>query len=252
MYRFKRLGQHADVDACKLSSLINNARVIELFISPLQVAPTEDVRKRLLKCMKQNAQSRLDAEQASVEARFFDAILKSEANVQNGKISTQAISAHPRERASTIEAEEETATEDISGEISDLEDQLNYFESQKEDIEQPFASRLGDLAYDYTLGARLVMHTVYRYYGENRHKWPREKYRLGYPEGCILEAVKRQTDIHALREHLDLHEVHDDLIAAFHEIIKNGEFADISKKVWEHVQRNNGHNDADTEGESHD
>jgi hypothetical protein len=202
--------------------------------------------------MKQNAQSRLDAEQASVEARFFDAILKSEVNVQNGKISTQAISAHPLERASTIEAEEETATEDISGEISDLEDQLNDFESQKEDIEQPFASRLGDLAYDYALSARLVMHTVYRYYGENRHKWPREKYRLGYPEGCILEAFKRQTDIHALREHLDLHEVHDDLIAAFHEIIKNGEFADISKKVWEHVQRNNGHNDADTEGESHD
>ena len=91
MYRFKRLGQHADVDVSRLSSLINNARVIELFISPLQVAPSEDVRQRLLKCMKQNAQSRLDAEQASIEARLFDAILKCEANVQNGKISTQAI-----------------------------------------------------------------------------------------------------------------------------------------------------------------
>ncbi len=69
-----------------------NARVIELFISLIQVAPTEEVKKKLIAHMKQITQSRLDAEQASVEARIFDTLLKSDSNVENGgKISTQAI-----------------------------------------------------------------------------------------------------------------------------------------------------------------
>lgn len=153
------------------------------------------------------------------------------------------------ERASNIEAEKESATEDIDGEISDLEDQMSDLETQKEDIEQPFDSRLGDLASDYLCSARLVMYSLYRYYSENRDKWPREKYSLGYPAGCILEAVKQQASAQGFEEHLDLHEIHDDLINAFHEIIKNGEFGNVLKKVWDDVQRNNGHGDVDSEGE---
>src|SRR5208283_1472402 len=41
--------------------------------------------------MKQITQSRLDAEQASIEARIFDAILNSESKVDGGKIGTQTI-----------------------------------------------------------------------------------------------------------------------------------------------------------------
>ena len=41
--------------------------------------------------MRDITQSRLDAEQASIEARVFDALMKCENNVQKGKISTQAI-----------------------------------------------------------------------------------------------------------------------------------------------------------------
>jgi hypothetical protein len=153
------------------------------------------------------------------------------------------------ERTSDIEAEKETATEDIDGEISDLEDQLRDLETKKEDIEQPFDSRLDDLTFDYECSARLVMHALYRYWNENRDKWPREKYSLGYPEGCILEGIKQQANIYGFIEHLDLHEVHDDLINAFTEIMKNGEFTNVLKRVWEDVQRNNGHDDTDSEGE---
>lgn len=154
------------------------------------------------------------------------------------------------ERYSNIEDERETATEDISSEISDVEDQLGNLETEKEDIEQPFESRQTDLAHDYNCSAKLVMHTLYQYWQDNRDKWPREKYSLGYPEGSILEAVKQQTSIHGFSEHLDLHEIHDNLIAAFNEIVKNGEFSDLLKKVWEDVDKNNGSEDG--EGESHD
>jgi len=49
------------------------------------------------------------------------------------------------------------------------------------------------------------------------------------------------------------HEIRDDLLKAFKEIIENGEFSKLLDKVWAEVQ-NNGHNDADAdkEGEDHD
>jgi len=156
------------------------------------------------------------------------------------------------ERFSDIEDEKETATEEIRGEIDSAEDTLGDLESDKEDIEQPFDSKQRDLASDYNCSARLVMYTLYRYWSEHRDKWPREKYSLGFPEGCMLTAVKQQTNIQGFREHLDLHEPHDELISTFQEIIKNGEFSDLLKKVWEDVKQNNGHSDTDIKGESHD
>lgn len=91
MYRFRTLGKLPDFDMSKLNGYFENARVIELFVSLLQVAPTEEIRNRLLTCMKQITQSRLDEEQASIEARIFDAVLKCETEVENKKLSTQAI-----------------------------------------------------------------------------------------------------------------------------------------------------------------
>jgi hypothetical protein len=89
MYRFKNLGgQTAEI---KLSEMVQNARVIELFISLLQVSPTEEIRKRLMLCMKEIAQSRLEEEQASLEARLFDSVLKCETKIEGGKLTTQAV-----------------------------------------------------------------------------------------------------------------------------------------------------------------
>jgi hypothetical protein len=93
-YRFKNLGKSLDCDTSefiKENGYFHNSRVIELFISLIQVAPTNTVKQRLIQCMRQITQSRLDEEQASIEARVFDAILKCEGQVENGKIGTQAI-----------------------------------------------------------------------------------------------------------------------------------------------------------------
>jgi len=91
MYRFRNLGKPQNFDVSRLNGYFNNARVIELFVSLLHVAPTEEIRERLIKCMKQITQSRLDEEQASLEARVFDAVLKCEDAINCSKISTQAI-----------------------------------------------------------------------------------------------------------------------------------------------------------------
>jgi hypothetical protein len=93
-YRFRNLGKTVDSDVSRLvkeNGYFHNSRVIELFISLIQVAPTSAVKQRLVQCMKQITQSRLDEEQASVEARVFDAFLKCESQVENGKLGTQAI-----------------------------------------------------------------------------------------------------------------------------------------------------------------
>jgi len=89
MYRFKNLGKTAE--NIELIGPFQNARVIELFISLLQVAPTEEIKQRLLTCMKQITQSRLEEEQASIEARIFDAVLKCENKLEEGKLTTQAV-----------------------------------------------------------------------------------------------------------------------------------------------------------------
>jgi hypothetical protein len=91
LYRFRNLGSKSDFDISVLNGYFNNARVIELFVSLLEVAPTQEIRERLIQCMKSITQTRLDEEQASIEARVFDSVLKSWNLVENGKVSTQGI-----------------------------------------------------------------------------------------------------------------------------------------------------------------
>lgn len=103
--KFRARGQAIDVQAQNLGKNLNditildfardngnvcNGRVLELFFSLLQVAPSQEIKERVVKCMRQIAQSRLDEEQASIEAKVFDAILGCESKVENSKISTQA------------------------------------------------------------------------------------------------------------------------------------------------------------------
>jgi hypothetical protein len=91
MYRFRNLGSKSEFDVSVLNGFFTNARVIELFVSLLEVAPTQEIRDRLIKCMKGITQSRLDDEQSSIEARIVDSMIRSEDRVDAGKISTQAI-----------------------------------------------------------------------------------------------------------------------------------------------------------------
>lgn len=91
MYRFRNLGCKSEFDVATLNGYFCNSRVIELFVSLLEVAPTQEVRDRLVQCMWAITQTREEEEAASVEARVFEALLKCEDQLEAGKISTQAI-----------------------------------------------------------------------------------------------------------------------------------------------------------------
>ena len=89
MYRFKKLGKN--LERLGLEGLSQNARVIELFISLMQVAPTPEVRQRLLACMRGIARTQLEEEQAGIEARVFDAVQKCQDQVEDGKLATATV-----------------------------------------------------------------------------------------------------------------------------------------------------------------
>jgi hypothetical protein len=89
MYRFRNLGK--SLPEMDVNGVLQNARVIELFISLLSVAPTLQARENLFSFAKRMLQSRMDEEQASIEARVFEAVLNSESLVDGGKISTRSI-----------------------------------------------------------------------------------------------------------------------------------------------------------------
>ncbi|MEM3628874.1 MAG: hypothetical protein QXE06_05840 [Candidatus Bathyarchaeia archaeon] len=92
MYRFKNINPNTpqenqiDNGDCQ-----GNSRVLELFISLFQVAPSQTIRNSLKQAMKQMVQTRLNEEQTSIEARVLDAILKCEDRVENGKLTIQAV-----------------------------------------------------------------------------------------------------------------------------------------------------------------
>lgn len=90
MYRFKSLGRNNNEAFSDFESF-PNARVLELFISLLTVAPSNNIRQRLMDYMAEMVQNRLNEEQASIEARVFESILKCEDKVENGRLSTQAV-----------------------------------------------------------------------------------------------------------------------------------------------------------------
>jgi hypothetical protein len=91
MYRFRNRGVSSEFDVCTLNGAFSNSRVIELFVSLLQVAPTEEIRNRLIECMKGITQTRFDEEQVSIEAQVFEAILNSEDKIDSGKLSIRTV-----------------------------------------------------------------------------------------------------------------------------------------------------------------
>jgi len=87
-YRFKNLGKPLpEIDF----SAFKDCRVAELFVSLLYVAPTVGIHERLRDYAYSLVKSRMEEDLSSLEARIFDAILKAEDLVDEGRISTQSI-----------------------------------------------------------------------------------------------------------------------------------------------------------------
>lgn len=91
LYRFRELGHESEFDVSTLNGYFSNSRVIELFLSLLEVAPTQDIRDRLIQCMHEITQARFDEEQVSIEATVFEAILNSADQVESGKLSVRTV-----------------------------------------------------------------------------------------------------------------------------------------------------------------
>jgi len=91
MYRFRELGHKSEFDVSTLNGYFTNSRVIELFISLLEVAPTQEIRDRLIQCMRDITKTRFDEEQVSIEAQIFEAILNSADQVDSGKLSVRTV-----------------------------------------------------------------------------------------------------------------------------------------------------------------
>jgi hypothetical protein len=89
MYRFENLGN--PLEKIDLENISQNGRLIELFISLVQVAPNQNVRQRLLDCMRNIGKSQLEEEQVGIEARVFDAVQKCEDKVEDGKLVTATV-----------------------------------------------------------------------------------------------------------------------------------------------------------------
>jgi hypothetical protein len=58
LYRFRNVGMSSEFNVCTLNGAFSNSRVIELFVSLLQVAPTVEIRDRLIECMKSITRTR--------------------------------------------------------------------------------------------------------------------------------------------------------------------------------------------------
>lgn len=91
LYRCRNLGMKSEFDVSTLNGYFTNSRVIELFVSLLEVAPTQEIRDRLIECMRGITQTRLDEEQVSIEAKVFEAILNSAHKVDSGKLSIRTV-----------------------------------------------------------------------------------------------------------------------------------------------------------------
>lgn len=91
LYRFRELGHKSEFDVSTLNGYFTNSRVIELFVSLLEVAPTQETRDHLIQCMRLITQTRFDEEQVSIEAQIFEAILNSADQVDSGKLSVRTV-----------------------------------------------------------------------------------------------------------------------------------------------------------------
>jgi hypothetical protein len=126
------------------------------------------------------------------------------------------------ERVSPIESEMEKKTEGIADEIAELEDQLSDLEQQKENMEKPYQDQIEEIQWQYTASRQLLTSALWILYNEKKEKWTREKYDLGFPQGCLVQAVKEKKNLNAFKQQLDTKQIILDIKNGLQEAIDNG------------------------------
>jgi hypothetical protein len=133
---------------------------------------------------------------------------------------------------SIVEAERKEELGDLDETIRERTEALERLKAEKEERELPYENRKRNLAENYWHSRSLMAQTLYKWYQKNKDQFPRKNYALGYPSGCLLEAVKKQWSLDQFLKALENPDIDKDikdvLISNFRERLADGT---ISKTV---------------------
>lgn len=135
-----------------------------------------------------------------------------------------------------IDDEEKAETVYIDEEIVVQKEKLERLQNKRKDIANPYSSQKSALLEDYLKSRDLIAHALYLYYLNNDTRYPRKDFSLGFPPGCVLEAVKKRLNLAEFLKpiedpHVDK-DIQDALINDFQKAMADGT---ISKIVSEKI-----------------
>jgi len=130
-----------------------------------------------------------------------------------------------------IHEEMEDATSDITEEIEDLQGQFYTLEEEKEETEEPYREKIRELQNNYAISRTILIYCFWKYYEENKEKWPRNHYALGFPEGCLVKAIQEQKDLAEFIKQVDDSKIITDISTVLKDAMSNGEIQRLISKV---------------------
>lgn len=130
-----------------------------------------------------------------------------------------------------IQSEMDEKTEDIEEEIGDLQSQIDDLNLERIDIEQPYRVKMRDLGSQYGLSRHVLIYCLWRYYTQNKEKWPRDHYALGFPKGCLVTAIQEQKDLAEFIKQVDDSKIIGDISTVLKDAMSNGEIQRLISKV---------------------
>lgn len=136
-----------------------------------------------------------------------------------------------REKYNEVFEEMESETEEIDSQIDIFEERLGELEDQKAQLEGPYRNTLDRLEANYILSKHILSYCLHQYYLKNREKWQRQDYTLGYPNGCIENAVKDNIDLPRFLKQIDTSKIDKDITTILIDAYNNGELARLISDV---------------------
>lgn len=130
-----------------------------------------------------------------------------------------------------IQSEMDEKTEDIEEEIGDLQNQIDDLNLERIDIEQPYRVKMRDLGNQYGLSRHVLIYCLWRYYTQNKEKWPRDHYALGFPKGCLVKAIEDQKDLAGFIKQVDDNKIIGDISSVLKDALSNGEIQQLISNV---------------------
>lgn len=110
-----------------------------------------------------------------------------------------------------LDDKEKAETADIDEEIASLKEYIEQLQSKRSDIAYPYLAEKLDLQENYSKSRDLIAHALYLHYQNSVAQYPRQNFSLGFPPGCILEAVKKQSTLQEFLKPIEDPHVDQDL-----------------------------------------